>query len=72
VLSWLPPPGSVTGYVVEAGSAPGRSDLASALIGPGVSATFSGVPPGKYYVRLRGINAQGRGVASNEILVVVE
>jgi hypothetical protein len=33
--------------------------------------SFSGVPPGRYYVRVRGVNGQGVGPVSNEVRVTV-
>jgi len=33
--------------------------------------SFSGVPPGRYYVRVRGVNRRGIGPASNEVRVTV-
>ena len=70
-LNWTAPPAPVTGYVVEAGSATGLSNLAVLPLGPSATASFPGVPPGTYYVRIRAVNAQGRGVASDEIVIVV-
>jgi hypothetical protein len=57
-------------YRVEAGSAPGLSNLASVVVG---TAAFSagGVPPGVYYVRVRALTAAGEGPAGNEVIVVV-
>jgi hypothetical protein len=57
-----------TGYVIEAGSAPGRSDLAVLNVG-NVTRFVTNAPPGTYYVRVRGINATGPSAASNEIVV---
>ena len=70
-LNWLAPPGPVTGYVLEAGSAPGLSNLAVVPLAPATSATFQGIPPGTYFVRIRAVNVLGRSVASDEIVVVV-
>jgi hypothetical protein len=33
--------------------------------------TFDGVPPGRFFIRMRSINAGGAGPASNEIVVEV-
>jgi plastocyanin len=72
-LRWTAPPGTATGYVIEAGSATGLADLA--IVSTGTTATtFSaaGVPAGMYYVRVRALDAtQTTGLASNEAVVVV-
>ena len=72
-FTWAAPAiGTPTSYVLEAGSAPGLSNLA--VFDTGTTATMlvvPGVPPGAYYVRLRARNAQGNGVSSTERLVVV-
>jgi hypothetical protein len=62
----------VTGYYMEAGSQPGLSDLAPPFPLP-VSLSFgvTGVPPGVYYVRLRGANSAGIGAPSGDRRVVV-
>jgi hypothetical protein len=59
---------AATGYVIEAGSAPGLADLASLQVG-NVIRFVTNAPPGTYYVRVRGINARGPSAASNEIVV---
>jgi len=69
-LSWTPPAGSEApaGYLTEAGSDPGLSDIATILVG--IVTTFSTeAPPGTYFVRVRAINALGPGLPSNEVIV---
>jgi 5-hydroxyisourate hydrolase-like protein (transthyretin family) len=71
-FTWSAPNfGPVTGYIVEAGSAPGLSNLAVVTIGNVLTQSFAGVPPGTYYVRIRALNAQGASIASNERTVIV-
>lgn len=73
VLEWSAPSGGPPeGYIIRAGSAPGRSDLAEAAAGPAdTMRTFSGVPVGVYYVRVHAVGALGLGPPSNEAVVVV-
>jgi hypothetical protein len=67
-LSW----GGVAGtnnYLIEAGSAPGLSNVA---IIPVTGTVVGGpVPTGRYYARVRAMNGCGAGFASNEIVVTV-
>jgi len=69
-LRWVAPSTGVvpTGYVIEAGSAPGLANLASIQVGP-VSTFTTTAPPGTYYVRVRAINGRGSSQSSNEIVV---
>jgi len=72
VLSWGAASGSPTTYIVEAGSAPGLSNLANSdLSGTSTTLTAPGVGAGTYYIRIRGKNACGTGAASNEVVAVV-
>lgn len=67
-LSWTPVLGA-TGYLVEAGSAPGLANLAAL---PLVATSLAGtVPAGTYYVRVRALSACGVGDASNEVVLRV-
>jgi hypothetical protein len=56
------------GYVIEAGSAPGLSDLASLRVG-NVTRFTTTAPPGVYYVRVRAFNDRGNSLPSNEIVI---
>ena len=68
-LSWSDP-GNATHFDVEVGSAPGLRNLLVASR-EGTTLTSTGVPPGRYYVRVRAINEIGRSVPSADLVVVV-
>ncbi len=72
-LSWTLPDVSpmVTGYRAEAGTAPGMSNLGVLVLGADESFTASGVPPGRYFVRVRAVNVNGTSGPSNEVVVDV-
>ncbi len=70
-LTWRAPdgdPSAASGYVIEAGSAPGSSDVATVTVGPATSFSTA-VPPGTYFVRVRAVNTRGRSAPSNEVEV---
>lgn len=69
-LWWGAPGNGVapSGYVIEAGSAPGLSNIGSFNVGNTTSISTT-VPPGTYYVRVRGIGPHGLGAPSNEIVI---
>lgn len=72
-FTWAPPTSSdprvlPTAYVLEAGSASGLSNMARVNTGAARSFTVD-VPPGTFYVRVRGINAVGVSQPSNEVVV---
>jgi hypothetical protein len=73
-LVWSAPAGGcpASAYFVEAGSAPGLSNLANFSTGNSAT-TFSagGVGNGSYYVRVRSWSPAGKSAASNEALLVV-
>jgi hypothetical protein len=71
-LNWLAPDdGAALEYLLEVGSASGLADLATIRIGGQTQFVAAGVPPGIYYVRLRGINMVGVGPAGSDLRVVV-
>jgi hypothetical protein len=73
-LAWHPPAsgGAVQGYRLSVGSQPGRDDIITLGL-PGTSTTFgaNAVPAGRYYIRVRALNAGGMSASSNEALLVV-
>lgn len=71
-LAWQPPisGGAPAGYVVEAGLASGQA-LYSFPVGMQTSLDVQGVGPGRYYVRVKALNAIGLSPASNEAVVTV-
>lgn len=71
-LRWSRPAASpqVAGYRLEAGVAPGTTAV-SIDLGPDRTATIPGVPAGRYYARLRAVNATGVSPPSAEVVVDV-
>ena len=73
-LSWSTPSGGATpaAFIIEAGSATGLSDLADFSTGNTLTTyTTSGVSDGRYFIRVRAVNAAGKSGPSNEVLIVV-
>ncbi len=72
-LAWAAPPvGSAPfQYVIEAGSAPGQSNVAAVAVGT-LTSLVTPIAPGIYYVRVRAIGPGGMGPGSNEVTVVVQ
>jgi hypothetical protein len=71
-LTWQPASAgcAATAYVVQAGSAPGLSDLAIFNVGNTTRLSVT-APVGTYFVRVVGVNAFGGSVPSNELTVTV-
>jgi hypothetical protein len=71
-FTWAPPVtgGVPAGYVLEAGSGPGLSDIARVPLAA-TTASAAGVPPGTYFVRVVPVNAAGAGQPSAELQIVV-
>lgn len=68
LIAWNPPAtgGLATGYLLEAGSASGQSNLGVFALTL-TSLSTSGVPNGTFFIRVRGTNASGVGPASTEV-----
>ncbi len=65
-LAWSPGAAPAPlGYVIEAGSAPGLSDLGRFPVG-GATQVAAVVAPGSYGLRVRAVGASGEGPASSE------
>lgn len=69
-LSWTGSTGA-TSYVIQAGSASGRSDLSNSNTGGAATSLSVTAPSGTYYVRVLAQNACGASGASNEVVVTV-
>lgn len=57
-------------YRIEAGTAPGLSNIGIFDVGVVTGLTVA-APPGTYYARVRGVGSDGVGAPSNELTVVV-
>lgn len=72
-LVWAPPAtGSpATRYVIDAGLRPGELAVRVPTADSTPRVVFRNVPPGAYYLRVRGQNPLGLGLASDDVLVRV-
>jgi hypothetical protein len=70
-LNWSGASGQPTTYVVDAGSSPGASDLASFPTGNTATTLSANVVPGTYFVRVRARNACGTSAPTNEVVIAV-
>ena len=72
-ITWTAPTAGspVVGYILEAGSSEGLSNLAELSVGTATSLSAGGVPPGRYFIRVRAVGTHGVGVATEEIVVIV-
>ena len=68
-LSWSASPWA-TGYRLEVGSAPARSDLLVTSVGP-ITTFAATAPPGTFFSRVRAVNACGASVPSAEVAVTL-
>ena len=72
VVSWTPPSsgGLPLGYQLEAGSDVGVTDIGIVQTAQ-TSLTFTGIPAGEYFTRVRSLGAAGASAASSEIVITV-
>jgi hypothetical protein len=71
-LNWSAPSGATpTGYVLEAGSGPGLSNLVVSNLSNSTTLTAGGVAAGTYFIRIKSRNACGVSSASNEVTLTV-
>ncbi|MCC7126389.1 MAG: fibronectin type III domain-containing protein [Acidobacteria bacterium] len=72
-LSWELPPASdgASSFVIEAGLSPGRADVRFEVTGSARMLDVANVPPGRYHVRVRAVNTNGRSAPSTDIVVDV-
>jgi glucose/arabinose dehydrogenase len=71
-ISWAPPAsgGTPASYELQAGLTPGGSEAGSfATTSTGLS--FSGVPSGQYFVRVRAVNAVGASAPTSDVVLNV-
>ncbi len=70
-LAWQASRGNAVSYVIEAGTAPGLSDVGALDTGTLDTSFAAFVPAGTYHVRVRARNAFGTSTPSNERVIVV-
>src|SRR5439155_17708190 len=73
-FTWSAPAGSCSpiSYNVDAGSAPGASDIARIAVAPApTSFTANNIPAGTYYVRVSSGTPIGPGPVSNEVVFTI-
>jgi uncharacterized delta-60 repeat protein len=62
---------TVAYYRLDAGSGPGRSDIAVIPLSSNLRGIAASAPPGTYFVRLHAGNASGIGPASSEVVLTL-
>lgn len=72
-LTWGAPAsgGAPLGYLIDAGTGPGGSNIAAGVNVGNILGASAAVPVGQYFIRVRAANALGAGLPSNEIVAQV-
>jgi hypothetical protein len=70
-LTWTAPSGSVTTYIVEAGSFSGGTNIAQFPTGNANTTLTAVAGSGTYFVRVKASNVCGTGPSSNEVIISV-
>ena len=72
-LTWGAPAsgGLPLGYLIDAGTGPGGSNIAAGVNVGNILGAAAGVPVGQYFIRVRAVNLLGAGLPSNEVVAQV-
>jgi predicted phage tail protein len=70
-LNWSAAAGGATSYLVEAGSSPSLSNLASVNTGSSATTFTANAPPGTYFVRVRAVTSCGVSSPTSDVTIVV-
>lgn len=72
-IGWSAPTtgGTPATYLVDAGTAPGASNVANGLVVGNVLGASAALPAGNYYARVRARNAYGTSAPSNEVQLTI-
>jgi hypothetical protein len=70
-LTWQASAGTVSGYGIQIGTAPGTSNVATLTTSPTTTLTITSLPPGTYYMQAYSMNSAGVSGPSNGAVVTL-